>query len=356
MTSEQPSQDAKLDATTEVHANANPKSAQKYLRYTVAVLALAGAAGSGLMWFKLSNIQEQLARQSADSGSQAMEARLSAKQAQDLSRDTAAQLAVMEAKLSEVALQRSQLEDLMQSLSRSRDENLVVDIDSALRLALQQSQLTGSVQPLLAALKSAEQRLNKVAQPRLAPVLRAILRDTDRIKAAAVTDTPGLLLKVDELVRAVDELALLNAVGQHVKVAPEPVAANQSSWARAISLSWWQRMAYELLGDVRDLVRISRVDQPDASLLAPDQSYFVRENLKLRLLNARLGLLARHFDVAQSDLSQVNQDLVKYFDTTSRQGQTSLALAREVLNQAKQTELPRIDDTLSALTTAAAGR
>jgi len=70
------------------------------------------------MWFKLSNIQEQLARQSADSGSQAMEARLSAKQAQDLSRDTAAQLAVMEAKLSEVALQRSQLEDLMQSLSR----------------------------------------------------------------------------------------------------------------------------------------------------------------------------------------------------------------------------------------------
>jgi uroporphyrin-3 C-methyltransferase len=325
------------------------------VRYAVMALATAGALGSGLMWFKLSNIQEQLAKQTADSGSQAMEARLSAKQAQDLSRETAAQLAVMEAKLSEVALQRSQLEELMQSLSRSRDENLVVDIDSALRLALQQSQLTGSVQPLLAALKSAEQRLNKVAQPRLAPVLRAILRDTDRIKAAAVTDTPGLLLKVDELVRAVDDLPLLNAVGVRVKELPTPLVA-QSSWARAISLSWWQRTAQELFGDMRDLVRISRVDQPDASLLAPDQSYFVRENVKLRLLNARLSLLARHFDVARSDLTQVNQDLLKYFETSSRQGQTTLTLAREVLEQAKQTELPRIDDTLTALTTAAAGR
>ncbi len=355
MNSDNVSQDAAAalaDPKVPVRASrVNPK----FVRYAVFVLAAAGAMGSGLMWFKLSNIQEQLAKQTADSGSQAMEARLSAKQAQDLSRETAAQLAVMEAKLSEVALQRSQLEELMQSLSRSRDENLVVDIDSAVRLALQQSQLTGSVQPLLAALKSAEQRLNKVAQPRLAPVLRAILRDTDRIKAAAVTDTPGLLLKVDELVRAVNELPLLNAVGTRTKEAAA-APADQSSWARAISLSWWQRTAQELLGNVRDLVRISRVDQPEASLLAPDQSYFVRENLKLRLLNARLSLLARHLDVARSDLTQVNQELLKYFDTSSRQGQTTLTLAREVLEQAKQTELPRIDDTLTALTTAAAGR
>jgi hypothetical protein len=71
----------------------------------------------------------------------------------------------------------------MQSLSRSRDENLVVDIESAIRLAQQQAQLTGSVQPLLAALNSAEQRLTKVAQPRLAPVLRAVTRYIERIKA-----------------------------------------------------------------------------------------------------------------------------------------------------------------------------
>ena len=36
-----------------------------------------------------------------------------------------------------------------------------------------------------------------------------------------------------------------------------------------------------------------RIDQPEAMLLAPDQAFFLRENLKLRLLNARLALLAR---------------------------------------------------------------
>lgn len=326
-----------------------------WLTRTVAVLAVVGTLGSATLWFKLSGIQEQLARQSADTGSQAVEARVSAKQAEELARETAARLAVTDAKLSEVSLQRTQLEELMQSLSRSRDENLVVDIESAIRLAQQQSQLTGSVQPLLAALKSAEQRLTKVAQPRLAPVLRAVTRDIERIKATAVTDTPNLLLKLDELVNAVDNLPLLNAVGVTPKdrpVTPAPV----SSWARAISMSWWEQVLADVWDDVRGLVRVSRIDRPEASLLAPDQSYFVRENLKLRLLNARLGLLARHFEVVRSDLNQVLADLTQYFDTQTRQGQTTLALAREVLAQSKQTELPRVDDTLAALTTAAAGR
>ena len=330
-------------------------SGGKWLIWGIAAVAVVGAVGSGLMWAKLSGIQEQLARQSADTGSQAVEARVTSKQAEELARETAARLSVTDAKLSEVALQRSQLEELMQSLSRSRDENLVVDIESAIRLAQQQAQLTGSVQPLLAALNSAEQRLTKVAQPRLAPVLRAVTRDIERIKATAVADTPALLFKLDELVRVVDTLPLLNAVGtaSQAKVA-QPAPA--TSWAKAISMSWWEKVLSDIWDDVQNLIRVSRIDKPEASMLAPDQSYFVRENLKLRLLNARLGLLARHFDAVQSDMKQANDDLARYFDMQTRQGQTTLALAREVLAQSKQIEIPRVDDTIAALTTAAAGR
>ena len=326
-----------------------------WLIRSIGALAVLGAVGSGSMWFKLSGIQEQLARQSADTGSQAVEARVTSKQAEELARETAARLAVTEAKLSEVSLQRSQLEDLMQSLSRSRDENLVVDIESAIRLAQQQAQLTGSVQPLLAALNSAEQRLTKVAQPRLAPVLRAVTRDIERIKATAVADTPALLFKLDELVHVVDTLPLLNAVGSAPKDKPvQPVPS--TSWAKAISMSWWEKVWSDIWNDAQNLIRVSGIDKPEARLLAPDQSFFVRENLKLRLLNARLGLLARHFDAVQSDMKQANDELVRYFDMQTRQGQTTLALAREVLAQSKQIEIPRVDDTIAALTTAAAGR
>ena len=150
-----------------------------YVFLAVAALSLVA---SGMLWQKLSNIQEQLARQSADAGSNAIEARALARQAQELARETAARQALTETRLSEVALQRSQVEELMQSLSRSRDENLVVDIESALRLAQQQAQLTGSVEPLLAALRSADQRLERSGQPRLSRVRAAIARDIDRIK------------------------------------------------------------------------------------------------------------------------------------------------------------------------------
>jgi uroporphyrin-3 C-methyltransferase len=121
-------------------------------------------------------------------------------------------------------------------------------------------------------------------------------------------------------------------------------------------MSWWEQVLGDIWDDARNLVRVSRIDRPEASLLAPEQSYFVRENLKLRLLNARLGLLARHFEVVRADLTQSLDDLSQYFDTDTRQGQITLMLAREVLAQSKQTELPRVDDTLAALTTAAAGR
>ena len=80
---------------------------------------------------------------------------------------------------------------------------------------------------------------------------------------------------------------------------------------------------------------------------------FVVLHLSIKTLGA---LLARHFDVARHDLTQVQQDLQTYFDTDNRQGQNALALAKEVLARTKQTELPRLDDTLAALTTAAAGR
>jgi uroporphyrin-3 C-methyltransferase len=316
----------------------------------VAALALIALLASGLSWQRLSSMQEQLARQSADAGAQSIEARATARQAQELAREASARVAVFEARLSEVALQRTQLEELMQSLSRSRDENLVVDIEAAVRLAQQQAQLTGSVEPLLAALRSADQRITRAAQPRLSPLQRAIGRDINRVKSAAVSDTPGLLVKLDELVRLADELVIANAVapvkgGAAVKRQnPEPV------------LVWWQRSLQVVLDEVRALLRVSRVEQPEAALLSPEQSFFLRENFKLRLLNARLGLLARQLESAHADLAAAAGMLHKYFDASSRKTQATSLLLQQVQGQMKTLQLPRVDETLTALATAAAGR
>lgn len=340
-------------APAPVPVDAPPRSAAgstlRLLWGAIVVAALALVV-SVLLWQKLAGIQEQLARQSSDAGAQASEARATAHQAQALAIETAAKLAVTEARLSEVSLQRTQLEELMQSLSRSRDENLVVDIESAVRLAQQQAQLTGSVEPLLAALKSAEVRVTRAAQPRLTPLQRAIGRDVARIKATALADTPALLVKLDELVLLADELPVANAVptprpSETLKRKPEETVAK-----------WWVRLGLLVGEEARNLVRLSRIEDPEAALLSPEQSFFLRENLKLKLLNARLGLLSRQIDSVRSDLGAASVSLSRYFDASSRKTQTAAALLQQVRGQMKALELPRVDDTLAALATAAAGR
>jgi uroporphyrin-3 C-methyltransferase len=343
-----------LPVAAPVPAAAPGRSATVSRATLLVLVLLAGAAlfSSVLLWQKLGTIQEQLARQSADSGANAIEARALARQAQDIARDSAARQAVLESRVSEVALQRTQLEELMQSLSRSRDENLVVDIESALRLAQQQTQLTGSAEPLLAALRTADDRLSRAAQPRLARLQAAVGRDSVRVRAASVTDVPGVLARLDELVRQVDDLPLANAV--------PTVASTETARQRAAPASaaapWWQKARDTLLDEARGLVRVSRIDQPEAALLAPEQSFFLRENLKLKLLNARLSLLARQNEAARADVAAAVGALNKYFDPASRRTQAAATQLQQVQAQMRSAELPRIDETMAALATAAAGK
>ncbi len=319
-------------------------------------VALLALLLNGVFWERLSTLQEQLARQTADQSTQATEVRTLVRQTQEQERALAARQAVLEARLGEVALQRSQLEELMQSLSRSRDENLVVDIESSIRLAQQQAQLTGSIEPLLAALRTAEQRVQRVPQARLAPLQRALARDMARIKAAPLSDTPTLLLRLDELVRLADELPLANAVRQGAGPAAAPAATAPASAPAAGWQAWWQRTWQGVQDEIRGLVRVSRINDPEAVLLSPDQSFFVRENLKLLLLNARLGLLARQPDAARADLLKASTVLEKYFDANAARTRSTASLLQQTREQMKTLELPRVDDTLAALATAAAGR
>jgi uroporphyrin-3 C-methyltransferase len=328
------------------------------------VLALVAAAGLALAWAtheRLQTIEQELVRRQQDTQGQAAEARMLARQAQDAAREALAKATLLDARVAENSLQRTQVEELIQSLARSRDENVVADVESAVRVALQQSAITGSVEPLVAALKQADERLARFNQPRLERVRRAVARDLDKVKAASVADLSTLAIRLDEAVRQVDELPLL-AVAELRKPAPAtprtastPVRPARAPWGEQVD-SWWHGFTSLVWEEVRSLVRVTRIEHPEAVLAAPEQAFFVRENLKLRLLNARLGLLSRQFETAQSDLRDAQAMLDRYFDRSARRVQSTTELVRQVAQQARLITLPRPDDTLAALAAAAAGR
>jgi len=350
---------------------------------TLAISGVALALGV-VLWQRLDRIQQELVRRAAQVAEDATGARITAEQAQTLTQGLQARLAVAEVKLSEVSLQRSQLEELMLSMSRSRDDTLVLDIESGLRLASQQAELTGSVQPLVSALLAADRRIAKAAQPRLNPVQRAMARDIERIRSAAVTDVPVLVQRLDELVRLADDLQLLNAPprlrgsspvvdsrqaakthareaasqGREAGDADVPDSAWGRGWAQ-VTVWWkgfWARVAQSVSQSAGDLVRVGRIDKPEAALLAPEQAFFLRENLKLKVLNARLGLLSRQLSTSRVDLGAVRLMLVTYFDPMDPLTKQALQILSDVVQASRHVDMPRPEETLTALAAAASGR
>jgi len=342
----------------------------RWIAAGASVLAALAAAALVLAWNtqqRVKSLEAELVKRQQDSGSQATEARTLARQAELTSRETAARQALMEARIAETTMQRTQLEELIQSLSRSRDENVLADVEAAIRVALQQAAITGSAEPLVLTLKQADERLARYNQPRLERVRRAVAQDLERTRSAGVTDITQLTIRLDEVIRQIDELPLLSAPERRApaRVAATAGAASAASApataASAVARGWqwtaqWREFAAVVWHEVKGLVRVTRIDSPEAMLVAPEQAFFLRENLKLRLLNARLALLSRQFDTAQSDLRDAQLALDRYFDRSTRRVAAASELVRTVTAQARLITVPRPDATLAAIATASAGR
>jgi uroporphyrin-3 C-methyltransferase len=187
------------------------------------------------------------------------------------------------------------------------------------------------------------------------------------VRAVAVPDIGSLLIKLDEVVRLTDELPLVSqsattaravAADQRVHaqqaVASAPAAQDQPAWQHW--LSDWQKPLWLIWDEARSLLRVTRIDQPESMLLAPEQGFFLRENLKLRLLNARLSLLSRQPEAAAGDLQSAQRSLQVYFDGNARRTQIAADLLRQVTSQSRLVGIPRPDETLAATAAAAAGR
>jgi uroporphyrin-3 C-methyltransferase len=323
------------------------------------------------------NLEQELVRRQQASADQSTEARTLAKQAREGTAEVTGKVALLEARVAEVAAQRSQLDDLLQSLARSRDENLLIDVEAVIRAAVHQTVMSGSAAPLVAALKQSEERIGRQKLPRLEGVQRALARDLDRVKAAHVPDISALSLKLDEAIRLIDELPLVsNAVSQpqaarraaiaqraqRVSAAashPDATSAGDTAlgarWFRHLG-DLWSTFSGQVWSEVRSLIRVTRIDRPNAMLIAPEQTFFLRENLKLRLLNARVALLSHQFDTVQADLQVAGGFLERYFDHDSRRTQLAAELVKQVAAQARPVGVPRPDETLAALMAASSGR
>src|SRR5262245_38298166 len=305
-------------------------------------LALAALAFAGWHWYdsrvELRELKQELARKLADTDTQNKESRLVAEQVREAVTDAQVKLGVLEARLADSQNQQIALEALYQELSRNRDEWAYAEIEQSILIANQQLQLAGNVKAALIALQSADARLQRMDRPQLLALRRAINRDIERLKALPYVDTLAISTRLDTLIAGVDRFPL----GMDARPQPEAVAVN------GVDGNAWTRLWREAWSDLRQLVRVQQVDKPDVPLLPPSQAFFLRENLKLRLIGARLALLARDAGSYKADLKAARDWLNRYYDTRNNNVAHAGAVLRSLHEAELSIAIPEISGTLEA--------
>jgi uncharacterized protein HemX len=285
----------------------------------------------------------------AELGAASLQSKAALAQSQAALKDAQARIAELEARVADTQEQRVALEEMYRELSRSADDRVLSEVEQMLVLASQQLQLAGNVRGALAALQAADQRLARAEKLAATPLRRAITQDMDRLKAVPQADTVGTTVKLDGLINQAEALPLL--------IAETLPAARLASRARyADDAGPIQRAARDFWEEMKGLVRIRELEGQEAPLLAPAQSYFLRENLKLRLLSARVALLARDEASFRDDLKASQAWIAKYYDARAKPTATALATLKQIADTPVVISVPDINTSLAAVRTARAAR
>ncbi len=319
----------------------------------IAALFVAAVGGGIALNRRIIKLDQQLSHRQQINDAQTAELRVKTEQAVATVRQADAQIAQLEGKLADAQNAQQALQQQYADLARNRDDWTMAEVGQMLSAASEQLQLTGNTQLALFALQSADTRLAASDGAQVLAVRKAIAQDIDKLKSAPSTDLTGLAIKLDNAIDQVDQLPLSGEapIAHATPHAAQPkdvdrvaAATGEPKWK-----AWWHQFVAGVGEQLTSLVQVRRIDNADAMMVAPDQGYFLRENLKLRLLSARLALLARNQTTLKSDLRAADGALARYFDASSKKVQTVRDLVKQVDDASGAVDVPNLDTSLQAV-------
>lgn len=359
---------AKPETAAQTATNAPAKKSQALIHVALLVIA----AGLGVSWWtshtELKSLREDVARRLHSGDTSSSEMRVALKSTQENVKELESRFSILDNKQSEAQSQQLALEQLYQELSKNRDDWALSEIEEVLSTASQQLELAGNIQGALIALQNADRNLARFDKPQFIAIRRAIAADQEKLKAVPNVDITGIAIRLDSIIGQVATLPLLSdEAAPQAATAPKESAEEQAAPEVAegtdgvvesdgMTTEWrtklyqgWQSLSAEMWVGLKQLISVRRVDNPDALMMSPSQSYFVRENLKLRLLNARLALLSRNEFAFRNDLGMAQDIVAKYFDTRSRQVQSLQALIKQVQESDLTIQMPTLSESINAV-------
>jgi uroporphyrin-3 C-methyltransferase len=355
MMSEQPqSEPQALQDKPAADANAHPAMASSPVRnplvqlfsqlnitqMTLAVLVVV------FLWqwfdahYQINQVQQELAKRLAETDGMNKANQTLLTQNQEVVRELGGKLSLLESKYAESQNQRAALEALYQEMSSSRDQTALAEVEQTLLIAGQQLQLSANVKAALIALQHADNRLQQLDRPALGGLRKSINQDIAKLRVLPNIDLPGINLHIDNLVSAVDTLPLAQDIRKQTEQPLPKLPVEEGAWKK-----FWR----EFWQEAKQLVRIENTEKRELPLLSPTQTFFLRENLKIRLLSARLALLSRDEISYKNDIRTAQEWTRLYFDTHSKEGSATLLSLQKLASSNINIELPDISGSLAAV-------
>lgn len=308
------------------------------------LLSLAAIVFGGVEFYYrqqgLAMVKAESARRQAELGSEISKAKARIATAEADLKQSQVRVAELEARIAEREGDRAAIAEMVREVARNSDDRLLAEAEQMLGLAQQQLTLAGDVQGAVIALQAADQRLAR-GEKQMLPLRRILAKDLERLRALPMVDTAGTALRLDALITSAQTvpIAVATPATEFMGPPPQPPAA-ESGVVRALQAMW---------ADLSQLVRIRELEPSEVTLLAPKDEWFARENIKLRLLTARLALFSRDEANYRADLKAADAVLERYFDKRALATRAMREAVKQLAASPVSIALPDINASLAAV-------
>ena len=313
-----------------VAKKAKPKAQTRHTaRYAILFLLMVVAAAGVAGFYGYQFLKQQTARMDTLAAQQT--------QLQDQNAQLTAKLAEG---LQTFNKQQRDLANDIQTL-RAKDQHLRKDwllneAEYLLQLANYRLLFARDINTAVVALNTADSRLRETGDPGLISVRKVIAESVQALKAVPQADLAGLSLSMSAISKDVASLPL-NTPDPQSRMQEQKTGLDQTRKVKS-----WSALPAAIWHDLKGLIIIRDHTQPVEPLLAPDQRFFLTENLRLQIEQARLAMLTGHVEVYQERLATAIHWIEKYFDKESSRTRATLQTLKQLQASAIAPPLPDI--------------
>ncbi|WP_300483891.1 uroporphyrinogen-III C-methyltransferase [Shewanella sp.] len=220
--------------------------------------------------------------------------------------------------LTKLAEYQNQLQDRVNKLAqRSPTHWMASEAEYLVNMAGRKLWLEKDPRTATDLLKSADETIAAMNNPALLPIRKALAKDIAATASIKTTDIDGNVLALDALIEQLDKLPLNRTDSEADAPEDTTITGDLNDWQSNLGKTW-KALTQDFI-----TIRHKTADAP--ALLAPEQQWYLVENIRHKLLQSQLALYRYDRATYHQSLMMARKWIQSYFDTQDHKTAEAIA-------------------------------